>query len=119
MKNLIFAVFAVIISLIMPVGMAFAGTGGFNKAQVFQNVNIPKKEAGDSSLKNILNVVFTWAGIIAVISIMVGGVYYVISAGDSSKISRAKNILMYSIIGLLLVIFASVIVNFVLERVFK
>ncbi|MDO4902586.1 MAG: hypothetical protein Q4A21_03500 [bacterium] len=87
---------------------------GFDKKKVFENVSLPQKNANDDSIKNILNNVFFWAGVVAVVVIMVAGIYYAISAGDSSKISKAKNALTYAIVGLLVVIFSAVIVNFVL-----
>lgn len=91
-----------------------SSTPGFDKKKVFENVSLPQKNANDGSIKNILNNVFFWAGVVAVVVIMVAGIYYAISAGDSGKISKAKNALTYAIVGLLVVIFSAVIVNFVL-----
>ena len=43
-----------------------------------------------------------------------GGILYTTSAGDSNKVTTAKNTIMYAVIGLVIAIFAYAIVNFVL-----
>jgi quinol-cytochrome oxidoreductase complex cytochrome b subunit len=64
---------------------------------------------------NILNTVFTWVGIIAVIVIIIGGIQYAISQGDPAKVSRAKTTILYAVIGLIVTLLAFAIVNFILE----
>jgi multisubunit Na+/H+ antiporter MnhB subunit len=66
-------------------------------------------------ISTILNVVFGVVGIVAVIMIIIGGVNYTMSQGDSQKIQKAKNTIMYGIIGLVVVLLAFAIVNFVLN----
>jgi hypothetical protein len=46
-----------------------------------------------------------------------GGFKYIISGGDSSKVTSAKNTIIYAIIGLIIVILAYAIVNFVVGTV--
>lgn len=53
-------------------------------------------------------------GIIAVVMIMVGGVKYITSQGDSGNVTAAKNTILYAIIGLVIVALAQLIVRFVL-----
>ena len=76
-------------------------------------------EGGDVSLeasvRNILSVVFAVVGIVAVIVIVVGGVNYIISQGDASKIQKAKNTILYGIVGLIVTLAAFAIVNFVMS----
>jgi len=64
-------------------------------------------------VRSILNVVFMVIGIIAVIMIVVGGVFMMISSGDPGKIKRAKDTIIYSIVGLVITLLAFAIVNFV------
>ncbi|MNY57155.1 hypothetical protein D3C86_1933160 [compost metagenome] len=47
--------------------------------------------------------------------IIVSGIRYATSNGDSSAVTSAKNTLMYSVIGLIVAILAYAIVNFVLK----
>lgn len=63
---------------------------------------------------NVLNVVFGIVGIIAVIMIIIGGVKYATSQGDSTKVKSAKDTILYAIIGLITSLAAVAIVNFVL-----
>ncbi len=63
-------------------------------------------------VRNVLNVVYLWIGIIAVIFIVVGGIYYMTSTGDSAKIQRAKNTILYSVCGLVVTLSAFAITNF-------
>ena len=58
-------------------------------------------------------------GFIAVIVIILGGVQYTTSAGDSGKVKKAKDTIMYGIIGLVIALLAYSIVNFVLTSLFK
>jgi hypothetical protein len=48
--------------------------------------------------------------------IIVGGIRYVTSAGDSSKVKAAKDTIMYSVVGLAIAILAYAIVNFVIRQ---
>ena len=46
-----------------------------------------------------------------------GGIRYVLSAGNSTALTSAKNTIVYSIIGLIIAILAYAIVNFVINTV--
>ncbi len=65
----------------------------------------------------ITNTVLFAVGIISVIMLIVGGLCYIISGGDSKKVTDAKNTIMYAIIGLIIAILAFAIVNFVISAV--
>ena len=70
-----------------------------------------------SQVRNIVNTLIFVAGIIAVIFIIVGGLRYILSQGDEKAVEGAKNTVLYSVIGLVVVILAYAIVNFVLGGV--
>ena len=53
-------------------------------------------------------------GIGAVFMIIFGGFRYVTSNGDSGKLEGAKNTILYSVVGLVVAIFAYALVNFTL-----
>ena len=63
-----------------------------------------------------LNLFSAVVGIIAVVMIIVGGVKYITSGGDSGNVASAKNTILYAIIGLVVVALAQIIVRFVLAR---
>lgn len=73
---------------------------------------IPKANA-DTLLTNGLDLVYFLAGSIAVIIIIVAGVMYSASSGDAGRVSKAKNLLTYAIVGLVIVLCAFVITRFV------
>ncbi len=68
-------------------------------------------------LSDITNVVSIVAGIAAVVMVMVGGYKYVTSTGDSSKVQEAKKTVMWSLIGLVVIVLARSIILFVLSKV--
>lgn len=70
-----------------------------------------------SQITNIVNTLIFVAGIIAVIFIIIGGVRYITSQGDEKGIESAKNTILYAVIGLVVVVLAFAIVNFVLAGV--
>jgi hypothetical protein len=61
--------------------------------------------------------VTTWllmaVGAICVIFIVLGGIRYATSGGDADKVKKAKNTLLYALIGLAIAILANVIVSLV------
>ena len=66
---------------------------------------------------DVVNVVIGVLGVVAVIVIIFGGVQYMTSAGDSGKVKKAKDTILYGVIGLIICILAAAIVNFVIKSV--
>lgn len=67
-----------------------------------------------SDITNIINIVIGVLGIVAVIVIIIGGVGYMTSSGDAGKVKKAKDTILYGVIGLVVVALAFAIVNFVI-----
>ena len=72
-----------------------------------------------SVLTTIINVALGVIGFVAVVMIIMGGVQYTTSSGDAAKVTKAKNTILYGIVGLVVALLAFAIVNFVLGNVFK
>lgn len=72
-----------------------------------------------STVQKVINVILSVMGIIAVVMIIIGGIQYTTSSGDPQKATRAKNTILYAIIGLVVALLAFAIVNFVLASVFS
>ncbi len=68
------------------------------------------------SLTAIFEALFYIIGAIAVLIIILAGIYYITSTGDSARIKRAKDTMLYAVIGLALTILARAIVGFVIGR---
>lgn len=77
--------------------------------------NIPTTSA-EVVLNTALNSVYMVAGIVAVIVIIIAGYMYVTSQGDSSAVTKAKNAILYAVIGLVVIILAFAITWFVIGR---
>ena len=76
--------------------------------------NIPTLTA-DQILTNVLNTFYFIVGAVAVIVIIFAGINYALSGGDSGKVTRAKNMILYAIIGLIIILSAYAITNFVIR----
>jgi len=76
--------------------------------------------ASTSTLQGILtfavNIFSVIVGVIAVIMLIVGGLKYITSGGDTNNVSGAKNTIVYALIGLVIVALAQFIVHFVLAK---
>lgn len=71
---------------------------------------------GEQILTNALNLTYFILGSLAVVMIIWSGISYITAAGDSGKIARAKNSLVFAIVGLIIVIAAFAITGFVIGR---
>ena len=92
-------------------------SSGFDKSKVKNGQIAIDTTTKSLNLTNILNQVYIWAGIICVIVVVVAGIFYVISAGDSGKVAKAKTALNYALVGLGIIIMAFAITNFVIGAV--
>ena len=64
--------------------------------------------------KQVTNTILYIVGIVAVIMLIIGGIKYVVSGGDSKKVTDAKNTILYAIIGLVIAFLSYAIVRFVI-----
>ena len=75
---------------------------------------------GSSKLQGIirvaLNLLSAVAGIGAVVMLIIAGIRYATSGGDSSGVSGAKNTIIYAVVGIVIVALAQAIVQFVINR---
>lgn len=86
--------------------------GGNGSVEVQAPENIP---SGAGSAENViqasLNLLVLVGIIAALIFLIYGGILWVTSSGDKSKVERARHAIMYSIIGLIVIILAWTIVG--------
>ncbi len=90
-------------------------------AQLSQSASVDCTQDDENRLSTTIgdavNLLSVIVGIIAVIMIIIGGMRFILSDGDSGKVTSARNTIMYALIGLILVAFAQIIVKFILNRV--
>lgn len=66
-------------------------------------------------IETVTNVLLFVIGAIAVIMIIIGGLKYTLSNGDSAQITSAKNTILYAVVGIVVALLAYAIVNFVTD----
>lgn len=104
-------------ALILWTGKAMALTVR-DGAEAARADGMPAELIGDNGVfTQITNTILLIVGIISVVMLVYGGLRYIISGGDSKKVTDAKNTILYAIIGLIISILAYAIVNFVLNAV--
>src|SRR5690606_31548371 len=86
------------------------GSGG--NSTICNNQN----ENAEDLIGTLVDVLLFIVGALAVIMIVVSGIFYIISGGDAGKVARAKNMLLYSIIGLVVAFIAFALVNWVFNE---
>lgn len=127
LKLAIVSLFALagVLTFMPQVAMAACPAGSSAADCIQQGVN----DAGGSAQTNkaslsdravtITNTLLFILGAIAVIMIIVGGIRYVLSAGEGAAVKSAKNTILYAVVGLVIAILAYAIVNFVTTSLSK
>jgi hypothetical protein len=80
-----------------------------------KQVDIPIVRA-DVLLNSGLNIAYFLAGLICIVVIIIAGYSFTTAVYDPAKITQAKNALLYAIVGLICVIFAFAVTQFVMGR---
>lgn len=70
----------------------------------------------NETIQKGIDLVSIIVGVISVVIIIIGGIGFITSGGDSAKVTSARNTILYAIVGLILVAFAQIIVKFVLVQ---
>jgi len=74
-----------------------------------------KDDKADGFIGTLVNVLLYIVGAVSVVTLIIGGVLYVLSAGNSSSVAKAKNTITYSIVGIVVSVLAYAIVNWVFD----
>ncbi|MFA5986684.1 MAG: hypothetical protein WC819_05050 [Parcubacteria group bacterium] len=109
MKKIIQKIYVLLMPMVMVAQNAYASVTkpesyGLVEATSFSDI-----------IETVIMWILTFAGSLAVLMIVVAGVMYMTSVGDSAKTDKAKELLTASIIGLVIVLVAYVIVVIVGE----
>lgn len=103
-------------------GKCPAGSKNSSYSKSIAECNTEKTTDNNSLLgrvRIIINVVLGVLGVAAVMVIIIGGYTYVTSNGDAGKIKKARDTILYAVIGLTVALLAFAIVNFVLKDFFN
>ena len=91
--------------------VVFGATTGFNVPTAGADTGNLKATSVGDVLKTILNYALSIVGIGGVIGFVVAGMMYLTAAGDEKKIGSAKNIMLYSIVGVVVALIGLIAVN--------
>jgi hypothetical protein len=69
---------------------------------------------GDDALAKVLTLVYMWAAIVAVIVLVIAGYFFVTSRGDPAQMKRSKDAIRGAVVGLVIIIAAFAITQFVI-----
>jgi hypothetical protein cdiviTM7_00627 len=100
---------------------AVSAANGINICSGNENsIYCKNKNTGETQvngiIKTIVEVLLTAVGVISIIMIVIGGIMFALSSGDAQKAAKARNTVLYAVVGLAVSLFASAIVNFVFNR---
>ncbi len=107
-----------------PAFAAEQNTSGYEACEyVLEGGSVPpgmcdyekNEEDAYTTVGKVLDTIYLWVGIIAVIFIVIGGVNYTTSQGDPNKTKKAKTTILYAVIGLIVSLLAFGITSFVLN----
>lgn len=90
-----------------------------SKTEVCKGAGLTSCDGGsdvNKVLTSVINILSAIIGVVAVIMIILSGLKYITSGGDGQKVASAKNTLVYSLVGLVIVALAQLIVHFVLGK---
>ena len=118
MKQIILALALIggIGTLLVPVSVS-AVTGIYQPCESLTSTDsavcASKADSANTFILPIVNTLLFVVGIAAVIVIIIGGIMYTTSSGDASSVTKAKNTILYAVIGLVVAFLAFAIVNWV------
>lgn len=129
MKRQIFTILTALVMMFSPglAGTALAapkcGTGSSAKEQILQGFGEAGSKCSDRTIIDVIsaaiNILSFVVGIVAIIAIILAGFKYITSAGESNKVSNAKQTLIYALVGIVVAALAQVLVHFVLFNIHK
>lgn len=113
---------ASVLMLTLPVSAVTCPAGTNRQGSSASTLAECNIENDNSLIPTILNIIQVTIGVLALVAVIViifAGVQYTTSAGDVGKVKKAKDSILYGIIGLVIAILAFAIVNFVLSSLTK
>ncbi len=81
------------------------------------NTGLPKPPATEAGIQPILQLTFAVIGAVALIFVIIGGIKFATSQGDPQSATKARETIIYAIIGLVFALAAETIVTFVLGSI--
>ena len=111
----------VLAATLVFVATLFVPTDTF-ASSIMDGVNAARGEGQPADLfgstgivTTITNVLLFIIGALSVVMLIIGGLRYVVSGGNSTQVTAAKNTILYAIVGLVIAFLAFAAINFVIN----
>ncbi len=92
---------------------AYNGDGPLTGVNITNGLGIPHDSDPRVVIINILNGVLSFMALVSVATIIIAGIYLIVGLGSDESKEKAKHIVQYTLIGLVLILFSRVIVSLV------
>ncbi|MDD5693328.1 MAG: pilin [Patescibacteria group bacterium] len=83
------------------------------------DVTVPSTEGSIDAVKQFIQKAANWAliitGAIAILLVIYGGIMYMLSAGDEKRAAKGKQIILYTLIGVAVIVGAYFIITLVMN----
>jgi len=113
--HLIFASGMLAFAILAPVSaLAQADPLGVEDAA---RINVGESRDLKFAISNVVNIVLGFLGILAVIIIMYAGFKWMTASGNEEQVGEARKMLLQAVIGLIIIMAAWVIINFVTTEI--
>lgn len=94
---------------------------GFTIVNQIRDATLQNANAGtiEGALLIVLSIVLRFLAVVSVIVLVIGGVMYIFSLGNEDGAKRAKRLILYAIIGLIIVGVSVLLVNTLISFFFQ
>lgn len=111
---LLIADITALLLIVSPV--SFAESAIQSGADAAHGSQQPTNIFGNSGIfSTVTNILLFLIGVLSVIMLIIGGLRYVLSGGNSTAVTAAKNTILYAIVGVVVAILAYAIIHFVIS----
>ncbi|MFZ1458486.1 MAG: hypothetical protein WAT17_01240 [Candidatus Saccharimonadales bacterium] len=116
-KKVMLALMMVPLVALSVSNVAFAQGGLQGGADAAKGDNVASDLMGNGGVfQTVTNILLFIIGAVSVIMLIIGGIRYVVSGGDQSAVTAAKNTILYAIVGIVVAFLAYAAVNFVINQ---
>ena len=81
------------------------------------NLGGAPRDVTGNNVTDALGTVYLWAGIIAVLIIIIGGIRYATANGEPARVKAGKDTILYAVVGLVVIIMATAITQFIGQNI--
>lgn len=103
--------------LVLAQGAVGRGLERSGVGSMFGNSDLTTSRTVSELIISVIHLMLIFAGMIAVVFVIIGGYYYVTAQGNEEQAEKGKNTLINAIIGIVVIIMAYVIIDVVTNLV--